>query len=274
MSTRRYDFEQIACSGPEDDGVLEVRLASGEKHNLMTAVMHRELGMFWAVLRGDAAVRSVLLLGGNDSFSAGSTTELMEPILIDAAARLRVLEEGRRIVIGALDCEVPVVAGVRGTAVGSALGAALLADICVVSETARLADGHARVGVVAGDHAVLVWPLLCGMANAKRYLLLPDTLSGEEARRIGLVAECVPDADVEPVAREFARRLACAAPLATRWTKRALAHVLRPALAAFDASLAYELLSYDTEDAREGVRSIQERRAPGFGGGASTTPTR
>ncbi len=152
----------------------------------------------------------------------------------------------------------------RGGAVGAGVGIALLADFWGVGEDAVLADGHARVGVVSGDHAVLVWPLLCGIANAKRHLLLAEAISGERAKELGLVSECAPDAEVESVARGLADRLAATAPAATRWTKRALNHWLRAGIPAFESSLAHEILTYGSPSAVEGARSLAERRAPRF----------
>lgn len=74
--------------------------------------------------------------------------------------------------------------------------AGLLADISIAARDARIIDGHTRLGVAAGDHAAIVWPLLCGMAKAKYYLLLCDAVSGEEAERIGLVSLCVDRAEL------------------------------------------------------------------------------
>jgi enoyl-CoA hydratase len=260
----------LRLTGPDDSGVLEAVLDSGRAGNRMTAQLHAELAAFWPVLAARDDVRAVLLRGRPDGFSAGSDLALVEEVVEGGGeARARMLEEARAIVLGALDCDLPVVAAVRGAAMGAALGLALLADVCVVSDDAVLADGHARVGVVAGDHAVLVWPLLCGMARAKRSLLLPERLTGAEAREIGLVAEAVPDPDVEATAHTLARRLAAQNPDATRWTKRALHHWYRLALPAFESSLAHEMLTYDTSAAAEGVRSLRERRRPDFRSAAS-----
>jgi len=78
--------------------------------------------------------------------------------------------------------------------VGAGLVAGLLADISIAAKSAKIVDGHTRLGVAAGDHAAIVWPLLCGMAKAKYYLLLCEALSGEEAERIGLVSLAVDEA--------------------------------------------------------------------------------
>jgi enoyl-CoA hydratase len=231
----------------------------------MTPALHRALAGLWRGLDRQEGVRSVVLLGAPGGFGGGSDPAYLAAVAHgDGEERARMLGEARDLVLGPLECDLPVVAAVRGRAYGAALAVALLADVCVVAEDAELADGHARVGVGAGDHAVLVWPLLCGMAQAKRRLLLPDALSGREAHAIGLVAEVAPDHEVDDRARELARRLADQATLGTRWTKRALNHWFRLGLPAFESSLAHEMVTYGTAAAREGVASLDEHRAPRF----------
>ena len=118
------------------------------------------------------------------------------------------LREARDLVHHMIDCSTPVVSAIEGPAVGAGLAVALLADISVAGRTARLIDGHTRLGVAAGDHAAVIWPLLCGMAKAKYYLMTCETLSGEEAERIGLVSRCVDDDEVLATATGIAVRLA------------------------------------------------------------------
>jgi enoyl-CoA hydratase len=157
-----------------------------------------------------------------------------------------------------------VVSAINGVAVGAGLVVALLADVSVISETARLTDGHTRLGVVAGDHAAIIWPLLCGMAKSRYYLLTSEFLDGKEAERIGLVSLCVPPDAVRQRAGEIADRLAAGSQTALRWTKRSLNNWLRQAGPIFDQSLALEMLSFMGPDVREGARALREKRAPRF----------
>jgi len=85
----------------------------------------------------------------------------------------------------------------NGVAVGAVV-VALMADVSIISETARFTDGHTRLGVAAGDHAAILWPLLCGMAKAKYYLLTATSSTDPRAERIGLVTMCVPPDQVMP----------------------------------------------------------------------------
>jgi enoyl-CoA hydratase len=163
-----------------------------------------------------------------------------------------------------INLDKPVVSAINGVAVGAGLVVALLADVSIIAETARLTDGHTRLGVAAGDHAAIIWPLLCGMAKAKYYLLTCDFIDGSEAERIGLVSLCVPLDQLMVRAAEVADRLAGGAQHAVRYTKRALNNWLRQAGPIFDQSLALEMLSFGHEDVREGVRALREKRSPRF----------
>ena len=144
------------------------------------------------------------------------------------------------------------------------LAVALLADVAVASRTAKILDGHTRLGVAAGDHAVIIWPLLCGLAKARYYLLTNKPLSGEEAERIGLVAVCVDDGEVVTTASEVAEELARGSATAMRWTKHALNNWLRMAGPSFDASLALEFLGFRLSDARAGLAAVRAKRPPGI----------
>jgi len=182
----------------------------------------------------------------------------------DFETRARVLREARDIVYNLINCAKPVVSAMRGPAVGAGLVCGLLADISIATPEARIIDGHTRLGVAAGDHAAIVWPLLCGMAKAKYYLLLCETLTGAEAERIGVISLVAPDAELDAKAVEVAEKLAGGAAQAIRWTKYALNNWLRAAGPAFDASLALEFLGFTGPEAREGLASHRERRAPNF----------
>jgi enoyl-CoA hydratase len=189
---------------------------------------------------------------------------MIEEMMADFDVRSRVLREARDIVYNVINCAKPVVSAIQGPAVGAGLAVALLADISVAGRTARIIDGHTRLGVAAGDHAAIVWPLLCGLAKAKYHLLLCEPLTGEEAERIGLVSVCVDDDQVHEKAIEIAGRLAQGSAQAIQFTKYALNNWLRSAGPAFDASLAMEFYGFSGPDVREGVRALREKRPPAF----------
>jgi enoyl-CoA hydratase len=174
------------------------------------------------------------------------------------------MREARDLVLNLIDCSKPIVSAVHGPAVGAGLVAALLADVSVVARSARIIDGHTRLGVAAGDHAAICWPLMCGMPKAKYHLLTCETLTGEEAERIGLVSVVTDDDQVHARALEIATQLAAGAQDAIRFTKHTLNHWYRAQVAIFDASLAYEFMGFAGPDAREGLASHLEKRPPRF----------
>jgi len=177
---------------------------------------------------------------------------------------VRVWKEARDLVYNMVNCSKPVVAAIHGPAVGAGLAVALLADVSIAARSAKLLDGHTRLGVAAGDHSVIIWPLLCGMAKAKYHLLTNRPVDGEEAERIGLVSLCVDDGALQATALDVASNLARGSPSAIRWTKYALNNWLRAAGPAFDTSLALEFLGFRLGDAKEGLASMREKRSPGF----------
>jgi enoyl-CoA hydratase len=237
--------------------------------NAVNLAVHRQLADVWLAVDRDADTHVALLQGAGKAFSAGGSFDLVDSVINDYAVRTRVLREARDLVFNVIGCSKPIVSAIHGPAVGAGLVAGLLADVSVVARTARIIDGHTRLGVAAGDHAAICWPLLCGMAKAKYYLLTCDTLTGEEAERIGLVSLCVDDDLVQIRALEVAVQLAGGAQSAIRWTKQTLNHWYRAQSAVFDASLAYEFYGFGGPDAAEGLAGHTEKRPPTFTGPTS-----
>jgi enoyl-CoA hydratase len=263
-----YDsFPHLRFDRPAD-GVLRITL-DGPGLNAVDHDVHRELADVWLAVDRDPSTRVALLQGAGKAFSAGGSFELLDDLMSDYAVRTRVMREARDLVFNVINCSKPIVSAIHGPAVGAGLVAGILADVSVVGRTARIIDGHTRLGVTAGDHAAICWPLLCGMAKAKYYLLTCETLTGEEAERIGLVSLCVDDALVHERALEVAVSLAGGAQSAIRWTKQVLNHWYRAQSAILDASLAYEFYGFSGPDAREGLASHTEKRAPHFTGPTS-----
>lgn len=253
-------------------GVLEIVMSGvgANRSGLATADhrMHRELAEIWRDVDRDPTTRVALIRGEGQGFSGGGDLDLVQEMATDFEVRARVWREARDLVYNIINCNKPIVSAMHGPAVGAGLVAGLLADISIASRGARIIDGHTRLGVAAGDHAAIVWPLLCGMAKAKYYLLLCEPVSGTEAERIGLVSLAVEEDELLPKAFELAERLARGSQTAISWTKYALNNWLRMAGPTFDASLALEFMGFAGPDVREGVQSLRERRAPDFPGGA------
>jgi enoyl-CoA hydratase len=246
------------------DGVLRLMLNRPEQLNTLDARGHDEIARIWRDADEDESVRAILLCAAGRSFSAGGDFGLVEEMIDNHAARVRVWREAKELVYNIINCSKPIVSAIQGAAVGAGLVAALLADVSVAARSARIVDGHTRLGVAAGDHAAIIWPLLCGMAKAKYHLMLCEPMSGEEAERHGLVALAVDDDALQETALSLAKRLADGAPSAIRWTKYALNNWLRQAGPIFDASLALEMLGFGGDEVREGLASFRDRRIPDF----------
>jgi enoyl-CoA hydratase len=227
--------------------------------------MHGELAAVWKTVAEDDETRVVLVRGADGAFSAGGDLDLVLDIATDFETRVRVFREARDLVYNVVDCPKLIVSAMAGPAVGAGLAVGLLADVSLATPTTRIVDGHTKLGVAAGDHAAIVWPLLCGLAKAKYHLLLCEPLDGVEAERIGLVSLCVPEDELEERALAIAERLAAGSQPALRHTKLALNNWLRAAGPAFDASLALEFLDMTGPDVHEGVAAVRERRPPRFG---------
>ena len=257
------EYKSLTFERPQP-GVLEIVMGREGKLAVADAPMHRELAEIWRDVDADPDVSIAIIRGVGKGFSGGGSLDLVEEMTQDFETRARVWREARDLVYNLINCSKIVISAMHGPAVGAGLVTGLLADISIAARNARIIDGHTRLGVAAGDHAAIVWPLLCGMAKAKYYLLLCEEVSGEEAERIGLVSLCVEETELVDKAREIAQRLLRGSQSALRWTKYSLNNWLRMAGPTFDTSLALEMLGFSGADVREGVASHREKRAPKF----------
>jgi enoyl-CoA hydratase len=266
MSDRYDEFPSLTFDRPAP-GVLRLVL-DAPNLNAVSPRMHTELADVWAVIDRDPETRAVLVQGAGKAFSAGGTFDSIEEMSRDYVVRARVMREARDMVYGVLNCAKPVISAIHGPAVGAGLAVGMMADISIVGRRAKIVDGHTRLGVAAGDHAAICWPLLCGMAKAKYYLLTCEVLTGEEAERIGLVSRCVDDEDVHAEALRVATSLASGSASALGWTKRSLNHWYRTAAPIFESSLGLEFFGFGGPDVQEGLASHREKRSPDFTAGA------
>lgn len=261
MDDSRYQRLRFDHPG---DGILLITLNRPEKYNAADETMHAELARVWQDVSRDPDVRVAVVTGAGKAFSAGGDLAMVERMAGDHDRVAGMLSEMSDLVYNMVNCEKPVVSAINGVAVGAGLVVALLADISICAESAMLGDGHVKLGVAAGDHAALAWPLLAGLAKARYYLLTGEMVSGAEAERIGLVSKAVPADEVREEALRVATALAGGSQLAIRWTKRALANWLKAAGPIFDQSAAYEMLCFMGPDVSEGAAALREKRSPRF----------
>jgi enoyl-CoA hydratase len=261
----KYEEFQFIRFEPQADGVMLAVLNRPEVMNATNARLHWELSKVWQVIQDDSAVKVVVVTGAGDrAFSAGGDIDWVAGLVGNPQAVADVMTEVSDIVYNMLSFDKPIISAINGAAVGAGLAVALLADVSVMAEEAKITDGHARLGISAGDHAALIWPLLCGMAKAKYYLMTAELIDGKEAERIGLVTFALPRAQVLQRSLQIAANLARGSQTAIRSTKKSLNGWLRAATPIFDNSLALEMLTFLGADAKEGLDAFQNKRTPQF----------
>jgi len=238
MADFSYAFTHILVNRPRP-GVVLFTLNRPERLNATNAALHTELASLTRRLDQDEDARVGVITGAGRAFCVGG--DYAEVADMSPEVRLRMMWETVELVSGLVEARKPLISAINGPAAGAGLAIALLADISIANETSYLSDGHTKIGLAAGDHAALIWPLLCGMAKAKRYLLTADKITGREAERIGLVSECVPAERVLERALDLAAELADLSPSAVQLSKRALNGWLRMAMPTFESSLGYEM---------------------------------
>jgi enoyl-CoA hydratase len=247
-----------------DHGVLLITIDRPDKYNAADEQMHTELARVWTDVSADPHTRVAVITGAGRAFSAGGDLAMVERMAGNYDAVSHMLTEMSDLVYNIINCEKPIVSAINGVAVGAGTVAALLADVAIAAEDAKIGDGHVKLGVAAGDHAAIIWPLLAGMAKARYYLLTGEMITGAEAERIGMVAKALPRDQVLDEALRVAEVLATGAQQAIRLTKRSLNNWLRQAGPTFDQSAAYEMLTFMGPDVVEGVAALREKRAPSF----------
>jgi enoyl-CoA hydratase len=259
-------YESLATA--REDRVAIVRLNRPHLLNRVDAVMHRELAAVFGELAETEEIRAVVLASTGQAFSAGGDLELIAECHASIANRLRITDDAKQLFLAIADMPKPMVVALHGDAIGLGATVALLGDAIVAARTARLADTHVRMGLVAGDGGCVVWPASTGALRARRYLLTGDALDAETAFHVGLVTDLVDTAEqVLPAAMALASRMAALPPLAVTGTKRALNQVLRQrADEVLDFSLAQEAITLGSADLLEAIAAFKDKRVPTFEG--------
>jgi enoyl-CoA hydratase len=260
----KWDEYQGLQFDRQENGVLLVTIRGSGRLNSLNEREHAELSQVWLDIDADPSVRVAVLTGAGDAFCAGGNIEMERRIAGDHDLARETLRDARNLVNNIVNCEALTVSAINGPAAGGGLVAALLCDISIVDAETRFTDGHVRVGLSAGDHACLIWPLLCGMARAKYYLLTGDFISGAEAAAMGMVSKATTRDRVLADALEVADRLARGPREALRSTKRSLNHWVRQAAPIYESSQALEILDLFSPDFIEGLDAFTEKRPPVF----------
>ena len=263
MSDRYSKYDKLKFDYPAER-VLHITFDRPETFNSVDAKTHTQMTDMWVDIDRDPDINAVIVTGAGKAFSAGGDFSLIESMIGNSHGIMKTWKEAKDLVYNIINCNKPIISAINGPAAGAGLVVGILADVSIAGKKAKIVDGHPRLGVAAGDVAAIIWPLLCGMAKSKYYLLTCRPVSGEEADRIGLVSMCVEDDILQQTALDIATELANGSQSAIRWTKYSLNNWLRQAGPIFDASTALEMLGFMSEDVKEGVLSHREKRAPNF----------
>ena len=264
MDQSRYRTLEFRRSGR----VLTIVMNRPDSLNSVNYALHEELGRVFLEAADDPNSDVIILTGAGRAFSSGGDLDWLKsqvegnltPFVIESRSV-------RRIVHGILDCPKPTIAKVNGDAIGLGATMALLCDISIAADTARFADPHVRVGLVAGDGGALIWPQLIGFAKARHYLLTGEAIGASDAERMNLISFAVPAAELDAFVENYAAKLAAGAQTAIRYTKVTVNAALRQLFTSvFEIGVAYEGLTKHTDEFREGVNAFAEKRKAKFPG--------
>jgi enoyl-CoA hydratase len=257
-------FENLLVETRE--GAAFVTVDRPAKLNALDARTIDEIGTAFARLSADAEVRGVVLTGAGDrAFAAGA--DIRELQGLDAAAARDLSERGQKVLDRIEWLGKPVVAAVRGFALGGGCELALACHVRVADESARLGVPEVTLGLMCGYGGTQRLPRLVGKGRALALLLTGEPVGAEEALRIGLVDRVVPGERLIEEAEALVRRMTRNAPLALRATLEAVnGGTDRPLAEALEGEAALFGDLATTADAGEGTRAFLEKRAPRFEG--------
>lgn len=259
------DYETLTLR--RDGHILHLNLNRPEVKNAANSQMELELSRFFRDVNRDSETRVVIVSGEGGVFSAGGDFAYMRELMDNPAKGWDGIQQGKELIFSLLDCIKPVIAKVNGHAIGLGATLALFCDVSFAAEHAKIADPHVALGFVAGDGGAVIWPQLIGYNRAKEYLFSGETLLATKAAKIGLINHAVPADQLDDVVQAYAEKVAAMPARAVQWTKASVNIGLKQlAHSIMDASMAYELLSNATQDHREALEAMLEKRKPEFTG--------
>lgn len=247
--------------------ILTATLDGPNPVNGVDALMHDELATVFYDLQRDPDSDLIILTGEGRAFCAGGDFAWFQEQVEDPAKFRAIAWDAKRIVSSLLEMEKPIICRLNGAAAGLGATIALLCDVIIADETARIGDPHVKVGLVAGDGGTLIWPQLIGYAKAKELLMTGDLLTGAEALALGLINYAVPADQLDAKVGELADKILANPKWAVRWTKT-VANIPLRALAAqmMDAAIGWESVSNTLKDRAEAVAAMMEKRPPDLTG--------
>jgi enoyl-CoA hydratase/carnithine racemase len=247
------------------DGIVTITLSRPEKKNAINGVMWDELLATFREIGASSTDRAVVITGAGGAFCSGAdlTARGDGPQVHQLAAMRHVAD----VCLALARLPQPVIAKVRGVAVGAGCNLALGCDLVVASTNARFSEIFAKRGLSVDFGGTWVLPRRVGLHRAKELAFFADIIDAAEAERIGLVNRVVDDADLDAFVHDWAQRLAGGPPLAVAMTKRMLNNSMNVTLEeALDDEGAAQTVNFSTQDTVEAIRAFVEKRTPKFEG--------
>lgn len=265
MNTYEH-YKKIAVT--RDNLIATVTLNSPETLNAIDGDLHYELSTIFFDLANDTNVNVIILTGAGRAFCGGGDLRWVQQEIDKSHSYVESLKQGRNIVMGIIECPKPIICRLNGDAVGVGATIALLSDMIIAVDSARITDPHVRIGLVAGDGGALIWPQLIGFAKAKEFLLTGNGIKAPDAAQLGLINYSVKAEDLDATVSKFSTQMATASQAALRFTKLCINIPLRQmASSVLESSLAYEAITMlQNEDLREGISAFLEKRPAKFKG--------
>jgi enoyl-CoA hydratase len=261
MEFKNYSRIEFAYNQGYGPRVLVVKIAGTNRVNGVDEAMHEDLARVFTDCQRDPDSDLIVLTGKGDVFCAGGDFDWFEEQIKNPSSFRAIAPDAKRIVLSLLELEKPMICRLNGAAAGLGATIALMCDVIIAEDNAKIGDPHVKVGLVAGDGGAVIWPALIGMARAKEMLLTGDLISGAEAARIGLINHAVPRAELDAKVAELATKILSNPRWAVRWTKVVMNQQLRQtANLTMDAAIAYETLSNMAQDRAEAVAAFKEKR--------------
>ncbi len=256
-------FETIALA--RNGRLLTITLNRPDTLNAIDDQMHGDLTEVLAFVAGDEHSDVIVLTGMGRAFSAGGDFAHLADMAANPEMFDRDATRAKRIVFSILDLEKPLICRLNGHATGLGATLALLSDVVFAADSAKIGDPHVTIGLVAGDGGALVWPERIGYARAKEYLMTGDLVPAKKAEELGLINRCLPAAELDAAVDAFCQRLLQGSTNAIRWTKVLVnLELKRKAHAIMDAGIAYEAVTVRSDDFRDAVEALRNKRTPTF----------
>lgn len=261
MDFSQYRFFQVTRQGK----VLTLTLNHPDKLNSLSEIGHQELSRIFVDAAEDPDSDVIVLTGAGRAFCAGGDLEYMQKLRDTPSLMHRTVREAKRIVFSLLDCDKPIIARINGDAIGLGTTLALFCDVVFAVETAKFADPHNNVALIAGDGGAIMWPQIVGYARAKHYLFMGEAIGAKEAQQMGLIHAAVPADQLDAKVDEYVARLLKMPIQSIRWTKQTMNIGLKQlAHSMMDTGMAYEAIAAQTQDHQEAINAFRERRKPAF----------